>query len=56
MNPTVLYPMVVSSHRLHADRHLSIEAERRASGAADIAGATQERTLLAVACRPWFGA
>jgi hypothetical protein len=33
MDPTVLYHMVVSSYRPHSDRHLSLEAERCASGA-----------------------
>jgi hypothetical protein len=29
MHPTVLYHIVVSSHRPHADRLLSMEAERQ---------------------------
>src|SRR6266571_8722742 len=33
MNPTVLNHTVISSHRPHADLFLSVEAERRASGA-----------------------
>ena len=35
MDQTALYPMVISSHRPHADCLLSMEAERCGSGAAD---------------------